>query len=153
MSEVRNDLTRLTLAVLFIATLIGTCVWILQPFLPAVVWAAMLVISTWALMRRVQGWLWNKRWLAVTVMTVSILILFVVPFWLAIGTIAGYSGEVVEWADSLSSAELRQPPGWLKDVPLIGPALERAWVRVGDTGARDLLAKARPYAGSVMRWF
>ena len=57
----------LRLAVLVIAGLIVTSLWILRPFLPAVIWATTLVIATWPIMRRLQDRLWGKRALAVTV--------------------------------------------------------------------------------------
>src|SRR6266478_5222384 len=85
MPDTRYDLTRLTLAVLFIAALIAISLWIVSPFLPAIIWAATLVIATWPIMRGLQARLWNRRALAVTVMTIVLLVLFVVPFWLAIG--------------------------------------------------------------------
>src|SRR5689334_7666419 len=83
----RRDLGRSTFAIFFIAGLSIICLWILKPFLPAMVWAATLVIATWPIMRQVQALLWGSRGLAVTVMTVIFLLLFIVPFWLAIGTI------------------------------------------------------------------
>ena len=52
MAEHRSDLTRATLAILFLGLLIGASLWILSPFLPAVVWAMTLVIATWPIMRR-----------------------------------------------------------------------------------------------------
>jgi predicted PurR-regulated permease PerM len=153
MAEARHDLARLTLAVLFIAALIAACLWILRPFLPAMIWAAMLVIATWPLMCRVQARLWNSRGLAVTVMTLSILLVFVVPFWLAIGTIASHSNEIVEWAGSITAEGLPSPPSWLEDVPLIGPGAAHAWQNIGDAGMRELLEKVKPYAGRITQWF
>ncbi|MBS1173283.1 MAG: hypothetical protein H6R12_2113, partial [Proteobacteria bacterium] len=55
MTEIRRDLTRTTLGVLFIAGLIAVSFWILRPFLAAVVWATMVVVSTWPLMLKVQA--------------------------------------------------------------------------------------------------
>ena len=46
MAELKQDLSRITLAVLFIAVLIGASLWMLRPFLPATIWAATLVIAT-----------------------------------------------------------------------------------------------------------
>ena len=54
MASLRYDLARITLAVLFITALIGTSLWVMRPFLPAVIWAATLVIATWPIMRRLQ---------------------------------------------------------------------------------------------------
>src|ERR1043165_5119855 len=86
-ATVRHDLPRTTFAVLFMVGLIGACFWILRPFLPALLWSAMIVVATWSLMLNVQRKLWNKRWLAVTVMTTGLLLAFVVPFTLAITTL------------------------------------------------------------------
>src|SRR5262249_60250740 len=69
MAEIGRDLTRTVLAIVFLAALIGGSLWILQPFLPAIVWAAMVVIATWPLLRTVQTRLGNSRGLAVAVMT------------------------------------------------------------------------------------
>ena len=153
MADVRNDLTRTTLAILFILALIGGSVWILRPFLPAVLWAAMLAIATWPILRSVQSRLWNSRALAVTVMTMSITLVFVVPFWLAIGTIVRHSGQIIEWAEHLAATGLPPPPAWLDDVPLIGPGAARTWRDIGDDDLPELLHKGKPYAGVVTRWF
>ena len=153
MTELRHDLARVTLAVLFIAALIGTSLWILRPFLPAVIWATMLVIATWPIMRQVQVRLWNSRALAVTIMTVMLLMVFVAPLWLAIGTIVDNAGLIVHSAESIASLGLPPPPSWLADVPLVGPRAVEAWQEVGDTGVRDLLQKVQPYAGTITQWF
>ncbi|MGE0121266.1 MAG: AI-2E family transporter YdiK [Dongiaceae bacterium] len=153
MSELRSDLTRVTLAVLFIGGLIGTSLWILRPFLPAVVWAAMLVIATWPLMRKVQAGLWNSRALAVAAMTVMLLLVFVAPLWLAIGTIVDNAGLIVQRAESLAASGLPPPPTWLADLPLVGTRAASAWQEAGDAGVRELLQKALPYAGTITQWF
>jgi predicted PurR-regulated permease PerM len=153
MVDVRNDLTRTTLAILFIAALIAGSVWILRPFLPAMLWAAMLAIATWPILRSVQARLWNSRGLAVTVMTISILLVFVVPFWLAIGTIVRHSGQIIEWAEHLAATGLPSPPAWLGDVPLVGSGAVSVWHDISDDGFPELLQKGRPYAGMVTRWF
>src|SRR5262245_19049024 len=127
MGELRNDLPRLMLAILFIAVLIAGSLWILSPFIPALIWAVTLVIDTWPLMRRVQGWLWGSRGLAVTVMTLVLLFMLVLPLWFAIGTIIDHSGQIVGFASSVTSMEMPPPPAWLADIPLVGSRLTQAW--------------------------
>jgi len=153
MADLRSDLTRTTLAVLSIAALIGASLWILRPFLPAMVWAAMLAIATWPIMRKVQTRLWDSRALAVTVMTLSILLVFVVPFWLAIGTIVRHSGQIIEWTGQIATTGLPQPPAWLEQIPLIGSSAAAAWADIADDHLPELLKKARPYAGGLTYWF
>ena len=150
---VREDLTRRTLAILFIAVLLGICLWIIRPFLPATIWATTLVIATWPIMRQLEAKLWNSRALAVTGMTLALLLVFVVPFWLAIGTIVKNSGEIVRFAESAAAMEFPQPPVWLDGIPLIGPSIAQAWQTIADSEARDLMQRIRPYAGGLTEWF
>jgi predicted PurR-regulated permease PerM len=152
MAEVRTDLTRTTLALVFIAALIGGSFWILRPLLPAMIWAAMLVIATWPILRSVQARLWNSRALAVTVMTMSILIVFVMPFWLAIGTIVRHAGQIVARVEHLAMTVLPAPPAWLEGVPLIGSIAARAWHNVDD-GLTKLLHEGMHFVGSIAQWF
>jgi predicted PurR-regulated permease PerM len=148
----RFDLARTTLAVLCIVVLIGASIWILRPFLPAMIWATTVVIATWPLMRGVQARLWGSRALAVIVMTLVLLVIFITPFWLAIGTIVDNSGRLIEWAQSQNSVDL-SPPAWVGDIPLVGQRLQRAWQDLNDSGLHDLLEKVRPYAGDITQWF
>jgi predicted PurR-regulated permease PerM len=151
--EGRSDLTRTTLAVLFVAGLIAACFWILRPFLPAVIWATTLVVATWPVMLRVQQRLWNRRALAVAVMTVALLLVFVVPFWLAITTIIDNFDRIVEWGTSLGSFKLPLPPEWLATIPLFGERAAQFWESVAASGVEPLVAKAAPYAGDAATWF
>ena len=150
---VRNDLAQRTLGIVFIVGLLALCLWILRPFLPAIAWGATLVIATWPLLLRLQVRLGNRRGWAVTVMTLVLLLVLVVPIWLAIDTIAANSDQIVAIAGSASDIEVPLPPDWLGSVPLIGPRLAAAWQNAADNHAHDLLVKIRPYAGMVTQWF
>jgi len=70
-----QDLARTMPALLFIGILITACFWILHPFMSALIWATMIVISSWPLMLKVQGLLWGKRSLAVAFMTLLLMML------------------------------------------------------------------------------
>jgi predicted PurR-regulated permease PerM len=151
--EGRSDLTRTTLAVLFVAGLIAACFWILRPFLPAVIWATTLVVATWPVMLRVQQRLWNRRGLAVAIMTLALLLVFLVPFWLATTTIIDNFDRIVEWGTSLKSFKLPPPPEWLAGVPLFGDRAAQFWESVAASGVEPLVSRAAPYAGGVASWF
>ena len=56
-----RELPRILLSVLFIAAAIIASLWVLQPFLPALIWATLIVVATWPLMRAAQKRLWGKR--------------------------------------------------------------------------------------------
>jgi len=50
-----QDLTPTVLAVLFLGMLIGLLFWILMPFLVAIIWATMIVVTTWPVMTALPG--------------------------------------------------------------------------------------------------
>jgi len=153
MAITQRDLTRATLSVLSIVGLISISFWILRPFLPALIWATMIVVATWPIMLRAQAMLWGRRSLAVLVMTVALLLVFVVPFSLAIGTIVSNADEVVGWAKSLGTVTLPAPPDWLQAVPLVGLKAASAWREFAAFGPEEIGRKLSPYAQDVARWF
>jgi predicted PurR-regulated permease PerM len=150
---VGDDLARRVLTILFIVALIAICIWILSPFLPATIWATTLVVATWSIMSKLQTKLWGKRWLAVISMTIFLLLVFVIPFWMAIGTIVANSGQIIDWTTSVTSIDLSVPPVWATDLPVIADAIARAWTRIFDSGAREVLQEVRPYVGMLIQWF
>lgn len=150
---VHDDVARRTLAILFIVALLAICLWVTRPFLPAMIWATTLVIATWPIMRRLEARLWHSRALAVTGMTVTLLLVFVVPFWLAIGTIVTHSGEIVRWAEALATTGIPRLPTWFGNIPLIGQPIAEAWETSAESGASELIQKVRPYAGRLTNWF
>ncbi|HSD51499.1 MAG TPA: AI-2E family transporter YdiK, partial [Candidatus Methylomirabilis sp.] len=118
MAEIQRDLTRTVLAILFIGGLIGFSFWILRPFLGAIVWATMIVVATWPVMLGLQTRLWGKRGLAVTVMTLALLSVLIVPFSLAIVTIVAKADDIVNWAKSLETFKAPPPPAWVGNLPI-----------------------------------
>jgi len=149
----RSALAEATLGVLFLALLIGGALWVLRPFIGPAIWAAMVVVATWPLMRRLQGWLGGRRALATTVMTLVLLLLFVVPLVLAIGTIVGNADRIVGWARALATYRMTDPPPWLVALPLVGGMLADLWHQLVAAGFDGVFERLAPYAGSFTRWF
>jgi predicted PurR-regulated permease PerM len=148
-----SDLGRSTFAIFFITGLSIICLWILKPFLPAIVWAATLVIATWPIMRQIEALLWGRRGLAVTVMTVIFLLLFIVPFWLAIGTIVANSGQIEQWIAAVATMKVPPAPDWLSGIPIIGANAAKSWQKIEEMTGPEALQQVRPYAGTITQWF
>ncbi len=149
----QGDLTRIVLAVLFTGGLIAACFWILQPFLGALIWAVMIVVATWPLMRAVQKHLGGRRWAAVTVMTVVLLLILIVPLSTAIGTVVANVDVITGWAKDLTEMKLPPPPSWLAGLPVVGEPSAKLWREVAAQGIQTLSVKLAPYAGTLGRWF
>jgi len=153
MAETQRDITRNVLAVLFIVTLIGSSIWILRPFLGAIVWATTIVVATWPLMISVQKFLWNRRALAVAVMTIVLLGVLVVPLTFAVGAIVANVDDIVAWTKSLAGLETPSPPHWIVNIPFVGAKVQELWQQVAAVRMQDFAAKAAPYVGFVIKWF
>jgi predicted PurR-regulated permease PerM len=153
MSLPHQDLTRSTLAVLFIGGLIAASVWVMQPFLPAITWAVTLVIATWPLMIEVQHLAGNRRGIAVLVMTLVLLLVLIVPFWLAISTIVTNLDQIAALVKAVLSMRVPPPPDWLAAVPLVGNRATQAWSQLTAMGAQELAPRLTPYAGAISQWF
>ena len=148
----RPDVPRATLGVLLIVTLLASTVWILRPFLGAIIWAALIVVATWPMMRQVQGWLWGSRRLAVAIMTTVWLLVLVLPLSLAAGTIVSNAGEIGAWAASWRSFTMPPPPEWLGTLPLVGTKAMELWQRLAASPVGDIASAAAPYAATGVTW-
>ncbi|MCK9196337.1 MAG: AI-2E family transporter YdiK [Syntrophales bacterium] len=148
-----RDITHSTLTVLLIAILIVAVFGILRPFIPALVWATTIVVTTWPVLLRVQAWLWGKRGLATLVMTVALLLVLVIPCWIALATIIDNAHRIDDLAESLRTSALPPPPSWVQDVPMIGPKLSTAWQEVATAGPEGVISWIKPYSGKVAKWF
>jgi predicted PurR-regulated permease PerM len=148
-----RDLTRTVFAVLIIGGLIAASFWILRPFLAATIWATMIVATTWPILRGLQSRLWGKRWLATTIMTAALLLVFVAPFSAAIGTIVANAGEIVGWTSRFSEVKLPQPPEFVEKIPVVGDKAAKVWREYADKGSEELAEIVKPYATRVASWF
>ena len=148
-----SDLTRNTLAVLFVVALILLSGWIALPFLSSALWATMIVISTWPLLIGLQSKLGGRRGLAAAAMAIALLLVLVVPLSLAVGALVGNMDTIVAKADSLKTFQLPPPPDWVARVPIRGPELSAEWQRAVAEGPGSLSARIAPYGGLALTWF
>src|SRR3954470_8333381 len=140
-----HDLPRITLAVLGIGVLIAGSLRVLEPFLVALLWAAMIAVSTWSVMLAVQARLGGRRGAAVAVMTVVLLLVLFAPLYLAVSTIVGQTDRIAELARELSTRGLPPPPPWVHDVPLVGDKLSERWLAASAVDPGQLTERVTPY--------
>jgi predicted PurR-regulated permease PerM len=148
-----RDLARIVLAVIAIGALMAATLWILQPFLGAIIWAIMIVVATWPVMVRVQRAAGGRRWVAVTAMSFLLLLVLIVPMTAAIGTVVAHVDDIVAAVKNLRDFQLPPAPSWLAGLPLVGERLARGWDDVAVQGMAVLATRMQPYAGALTAWF
>jgi predicted PurR-regulated permease PerM len=146
-----RDLARIVLSVLLIFILIAASFWILRPFILATVWAAMIAVSTWPLMRSIQSRL-RSRALAVLIMSAAMVLVFVVPMVLAIDTLVDNADTIKRWARMLATAAIPPAPDWVQRIPLVGSSLADTWTGIAAAGQQGLVARFAPHAAAAAQW-
>ena len=147
-----TDTFRIILAVLLLIILFAGSFWILKPFLPALIWATMIVIASWNLMLKTQGLFKGSRKLAVLLMSLGLLMLFVLPLTIALWTLFGSLGTVSEQVQSFFSHGLPSSPEWFKNIPLVGEKLADYWMQAASFSNEEIINKITPYFGKFFSW-
>jgi predicted PurR-regulated permease PerM len=151
-SQTPYDLTRITLVVLIICVLIAASMWTMLPFLGALVWAATIVVATWPLMLRVQRLAGGRRWVATVIMTLVMLLIFIVPISLAIGTLFDATAQGVELVRTYFTQGLGEPPTWVSKLPWVGSKVATKWHEIAAGGPEALTQIAQPYVRVAASW-
>ena len=147
------DLVRTSFQLLALGALIGSSFLILKPFLAALTWGMAIAVATWPLLLRAQALLGGRRGLAVTLMTIALLLVFVVPVTFAVLTIVEHAPSIAAWSESVAALKIPPPPASLEGLPMVGPSLARQWRQVLAAGPEDLAARLSPYFKIVVLWF
>lgn len=152
MTEINRDLAKTTLAIFFILGLLVLSLWVMRPFLAATVWATMIVVATWPVLKSLEARFGGRRAPAVAVMTVALLLLLVIPLWAAIDIMVEHSGQVTALFRHLAENGLPLPPGWVAELPFVGEKLAQALTNLASAGTAGLFAKLTPYAAESGKW-
>jgi len=146
-----QDLARIVFASLALVGMAAASLWVLWPFVAAVVWSSMIVISTWPILLWVQRRLGGRRAPAVVVMVLVLLGFLFTPVGLGIWAIVENADRVVQLAQSLAGHGLPPPPNWVERIPLAGPRIAQGWQSLA--GHPDsLAARLLPHLGDATRW-
>ncbi len=93
----------------------------LQPFLAAVIFAAILCFSTWPIYIRLRQRVGGRSWLAALLLVGIMLLVIALPVALCAQSIVAHSGQVVELLrgviDHRSNFEL---PAFIQNIPTLG---------------------------------
>ncbi len=125
------------------------CLAVLYPFISAMLWAAILVFTSWPVHEWVRAHLRLGRTGTALAMVASTAIVLVLPIVLAAPS--GHE-DIVQLRVAIEAAlkgGLPAAPPWLFEIALVGPTLAGFWDHwAADIGA--LLEALRPYLGTIL---
>jgi predicted PurR-regulated permease PerM len=146
------DLARILLLIVILSALMVGSLYVLQPFLPGLIWATTIVVATWPVMLAIQERCGGRRWAATVFMLLILLFVIVLPLYQVIATLAEHSGAIMAAVKSLPDYALLAPPSWIRSIPIAGPRIAQEWQTLSDAGAGGLLARLEPYLTTAVRW-
>jgi predicted PurR-regulated permease PerM len=152
-NSARQDVTHTTLSVLFLVLLAGATLWVLSPFLTALLWAVIVSVAIWPILLRLERLFGGRRRLAVAVTMLAFLLVVFVPVTLAVVTIISHAGDITAEIGSFERVQLPPPPVWLSGIPVAGEWITDQWVRFAALDVRQQAAVVMPYAQAVLQWF
>lgn len=125
------------------------CVLVLYPFFSSLLWAAILVFTTWPVCEWLHQQARLRRGAAAGVMVALTAVVLVLPLALAAPGGANDVNHLRNAIEGALRAGLPGAPDWVFDVPLVGPTLGDLWNRwAADIGV--MLEALRPYFGIVL---
>ena len=146
-----KDLVRNILVIALIGALLTASFWVLRPFLPALIWASMIVIATWPLLLMVEEKVRSRR--AAVIIIIGLLVLvFVIPFSLAVGTIVDNAPQIGSLGKQLATFTVPAPPDWVERIPLVGNQAAEAWQKAADAEPGEFAKRLSPYIKNVAGW-
>ncbi|HEX6137914.1 MAG TPA: AI-2E family transporter [Casimicrobiaceae bacterium] len=132
------------------AVIVG-CFFVLQPFITALVWAAILCTTTWPLYLRLRARLGDRAGVAALAMVLLLALLILAPFIVVGATIADNATLMAQWWRDILESGPPEPPAWVAELPLVGPTVAAYWIGlVHDTA--QLLGVLRQYIEPVRKF-
>lgn len=116
------------------------CYFVLQPFLTAIVFSAILAVVTWPLFERATCSLGGNRAMAAMLMVCGLVFTVLIPVAALCGVLASEIPQVVEAGKSWVAAGMPLPE-WIGRIPYVGSYVTQALADIDTQGFADLIRK------------
>jgi predicted PurR-regulated permease PerM len=136
--------------VLLLALLLG-CLFVVLPFVSAMLWAAVLCCSSWPLYTRVLGLVHGRRSLAALLMTLGMMLIVLLPFVIVGTTLADNTKDLTTAVRRWIAQGPPAPPQWLLKVPVVGQKATDYWQTLVDD-TEKLRVEAQKLIEPVTAW-
>lgn len=127
------------------------CILVLRPFFSSLLWATILVFSTWPLHQQLKALLGGRNLPASMLMTVVLAAALILPMALLANALADTAEDAIlqlRHSFPQDGTGIALPPAWLAGIPLVGGLLADFWIGL-ITNTSDLLGTALPYVAPL----
>ena len=127
------------------------CLYVLKPFLPAILFAAAVVISSWPLYLRLLTAMHGRRTPAALTMTLSLTLLVIIPLAIVTYNLADDVATTFgQMRYALEHGELL-PPEWIRELPFLGETID-TYLRQLVASREQMLALAQRMIEPARHW-
>ncbi|MBL0143616.1 MAG: AI-2E family transporter [Betaproteobacteria bacterium] len=136
-----------------ISLLVIGCFFVIRPFLAALLFAAVLCLSTWPAFRWLKDRLGGRTTLTALLFVLAMLMAIALPVALAGVSLATHSTQAIDAVRGFVDRGPFELPAWLTGLPLVGASVDEYWHRlVGDRSEIVALARrlAEPAKGLLL---
>lgn len=107
--------------------LVVGCFLVLRPFITAILFAAVVCVSTWPLYRWLLRTMKGRQNLAALAMTLSLILVIILPLALVAYNLADNVTAFYDRIRETIEAGPLEPPAWLTGLPLVGESIRDYW--------------------------
>ena len=150
MNPLRSKLEQNLGWAVLLVLLVG-CLFVLRPFVSALLWAVVLSFSSWPIYHRLLRLLGNRRTLAALVMTLGMILILLLPFLIVGMTLADNVKELTTAVRQWVAAGPPEPPSWLVKVPVVGTRAVEYWQNL-EADTAKLWTEAQRFIEPVSSW-
>ncbi len=120
-----------------VVIVLAGCYLVLHPFIPGILFAAVVCSATWPLYVRLRKALWGRPALAALALTLLLIVLVIGPTVLLAVALADSVTAVVAASKAVLIGGPIKPPAWVREIPMLGDLLADYWQRLASS--RDSL--------------
>ena len=117
-----------------IVIIVVGCYLVVHPFVPAILFAAVVCSATWPLHVRLRKALWGRPVLAALAMTLLLVVIVIGPTVLLAANLADTVTAMIEAGKAMLNGGPIKPPAWVREIPLVGELLSDYWQRAASSG-------------------
>ena len=130
--------------------LLLACLLVIAPFIPALVWSAVIVVTLWQPLEWITARLGGRRTLVATLLALAMIALVVMPAISAVDAVTQGLPRLREMTRHLIDQVPADPPGFLAAIPLVGGRIAETWRHFASdaSAAGDLAARVAPAVGT-----
>src|SRR5262249_40533429 len=103
------------------------CFVVLRPFVSALLLALILAYSTWPIYAWCERVLKGRKGLAAALLTLLVAVVLLIPLIILGSNLAEQIAATIRWSRRLLSEGPPDPPGWIANIPLVGPQFYEYW--------------------------